>query len=97
MQMKILESVTQEFAGSLRRVAIPPMRDTQPVTQFCMLMLLCGIQPCPADEPSIGEQRDGQMEFSSVLNVVEELHGILAGVRVRNAQSRCGHFARSDQ
>src|SRR5579859_8141876 len=66
VQAKILKSVAQHFSRSLCRIALSPVRHTEPVAEFAVLMLVVDAQPNAANLPPVSAEGDRQPDFAGL-------------------------------
>src|SRR5438270_11804593 len=97
MQMKHFKTIAQHFSRGFGRVALAPIRQAEPVSNFGMLMLRIDAKADAADLPAVSAQSDCQPQFISILSESKKSSGVLFGIGMSNAQRRRRDFARSDQ
>src|SRR5215469_7023278 len=86
VQAEIAESEAQHFAPGLGGVTLSPIRDSQPIAEFGVLVMSIDAQADAADLPPVAAQGNGQPDLVGILRYDQKPARILVAVGIRNAQ-----------
>src|SRR6202140_464889 len=101
VQLKSLESILNHNPGCFRGIALPPIRDTNPVAQFGATMVGFDPKSHAAAQRVALTQDNAQPQATAIqeflLRAGDKVLSVGLSVGMRNAQRGRRHFARADK